>query len=64
MQCLLYHYMIFFKWYCMNRRRLSFMLQSDLHRKLRLLQADELKKQNSAVSLSSIINSVLRRGLK
>ncbi len=64
MQCLLSHYMTSYTSYCMTKQRITITIQSDLHKKLRFLQADMLKKINGSVSLSSVIDSVLRKGLK
>jgi len=48
----------------MTAERLTITIQKDLHRKLRFLQADMLKKLNATVSMSSVIDVVLRKGLK
>ncbi len=64
MQCLLSHYMKSYISYCMIKQRITITIQSDVHKKLRFLQADMLKKINGSVSLSSVIDSVLRKGLK
>lgn len=50
--------------YSMKSERITITIQSDVHRKLRLLQADLLKKKNKSVSMSSVVDIVLRRGLK
>ena len=64
MQSLLCHYMKSYSSYSMTAQRLTITIQYDLHRKLRFLQADMLKKLNSTVSMSSVIDVVLRKGLK
>jgi hypothetical protein len=48
----------------MTTQRITITVQSDLHKKLRFIQADMLKKSNGAVSMSGVIDTVLRRGLK
>jgi len=48
----------------MTARRITVTVQDDLHRKLRFLQADMLKKLNDTVSMSSVFDAVLRKGLK
>ena len=50
--------------YCMKAQRITITIQNDLHRKLRLLQADLLKRNNASVSMSSVFDIVLRKGLK
>ncbi len=64
MQCLLSHYMTSYTSYCMIKQRITITMQNDVHKKLRFMQADLLKKSNASVSLSSVIDSVLRKGLK
>jgi len=44
--------------------RLTIMLNSDIAKKLRLLQAKQIKESASTVSFSRIINEVLEKGLK
>lgn len=44
--------------------RLTIMLNSDIARKLRLLQAKRIKESASTVSFSRIVNEVLEKGLK
>jgi len=48
----------------MTAQRITITIQNDLHRKLRFLQADLLKKNNASVSMSGVIDNVLRKGLK
>ena len=48
----------------MAAQRITITVQNDLHRKLRFLQADMLKKSNDSVSMSGVIDSVLRKGLR
>ncbi len=50
--------------YSMTAQRITITIQNDLHRKLRFMQADMLKKLNAAVSMSSVFDTVLRKGLK
>jgi len=44
--------------------RLTVMLNSDIAKKLRALQAKQIKESASTVSFSRIINEVLEKGLK
>ena len=44
--------------------RITIMLNSDIVRKLRALQAKKIKESSSTVSFSRIINEVLEKGLK
>ncbi len=48
----------------MTNRRITITIQDDLHRKLRFVQADLLRKRNDTVSMSGVFNLVLRKGLK
>ena len=50
--------------YCMTAQRITITIQDDVHKKLRFLQADMLKKVNASVSMSSVFDHVLRKGLK
>jgi len=50
--------------YSMPARRITITIQDDLHKKLRYVQADLLKKTNATVSMSSVFDIVLRKGLK
>ncbi|HUT05074.1 MAG TPA: hypothetical protein VMW74_00055 [Nitrosopumilaceae archaeon] len=45
-------------------KRVTIMLDEDLDRKLRLVQAKAIQSTNSSVSFSSTLNEVLRNGLK
>ena len=58
------HYMIIYSSYCMSTQRITITVQDDIHRKLRFMQADMLKKTNATVSMSGVIDRVLRKGLK
>ena len=44
--------------------RLTIMLNSDIAKKLRALQAKQIKESASTVSFSRIVNEVLEKGLK
>ena len=48
----------------MTAERITITIQNDVHKKLRYMQADLLKKNNATVSMSSVIDLVLRKGLK
>jgi len=49
---------------CIMAERLTIMLNSDIAKKLRLLQAKRIKESASTVSFSRIVNEVLEKGLK
>lgn len=44
--------------------RITIMLNSDIAKKLRTLQAKKIKESSSTVSFSGIVNDVLEKGLK
>ena len=44
--------------------RLTIVLNSDIAKKLRVLQAKKIKVSSSSVSFSRIINEVLEKGLR
>jgi hypothetical protein len=48
----------------MTALRITVMMQNDVHKKLRFIQADMLRKSNATVSMSSVVDVVLRKGLK
>ena len=48
----------------MTAQRITITIQDDVHKKLRLKQADLLKQLNATVSMSSVFDIVLRKGLK
>jgi len=48
----------------MKAQRITITIQDDVHKKLRYVQADLLKKSNATVSMSSVFDQVLRKGLK
>jgi len=64
LQCLPSHYMKSYTSYCMTTQRITVTIQTDVHRKLRFMQAELLKKTNDTVSMSSVFDLVLRKGLK
>jgi hypothetical protein len=39
-------------------------MQSDVHKKLRFMQAELIKMNQKTVSMSGVVDSVLRKGLK
>jgi predicted transcriptional regulator len=45
-------------------KRITIMIDDDIDKKLRLIQAKQISKTQSSVSYSSVINEVLRRQLK
>ena len=45
-------------------KRITLMIDDELDKKLRLLQAKEISKTNSSISYSKIINDLLRKQLK
>jgi len=50
-------------WYSMAKR-ITIMIDDDLDKKLRLLQAKEIQNTSSSVSYSGTLNKVLRNSLK
>jgi len=48
----------------MTARRITITIQDDIHKKLRYVQADLLRKSNDTVSMSGVFDLVLRKGLK
>jgi len=48
----------------MTTQRITITIQGDVQKKLRFIQADLLKRNNASVSMSSVFDIVLRRGLK
>ncbi|MCA9811363.1 MAG: hypothetical protein KC483_00680 [Nitrosarchaeum sp.] len=44
--------------------RITIMLDSEIAKKLRNLQAKKLKETSSSVSFSKIVNEILEKGLK
>ncbi|NND87441.1 MAG: hypothetical protein HKM23_09030 [Nitrosopumilus sp.] len=45
-------------------KRITIMIDDDLDKKLRLLQAKQIKESTKSVSFSRTINDVLRKSLK
>jgi len=50
-------------YYSMSKR-VTIVLDADLHKKLRIIQSKKIVKSKEAVSFSSVINSELRKALK
>ena len=46
------------------RKRITIMLDADLDKKVRVIQAKEIQNTSSSVSYSTIINEILRDKLK
>ena len=45
-------------------KRITIMIEDDLDKKLRVIQAKAIQSTNSSVSFSSTINQILRKKLK
>jgi hypothetical protein len=45
-------------------KRVTIMIEDDLDKKLRLIQAKEITKTSSSISYSQVINDMLRKQLK
>ena len=45
-------------------RRITIMIDDDLDKKVRVIQAKQIQKTNSSVSYSKTINEILRKHLK
>jgi predicted DNA binding CopG/RHH family protein len=54
----------FGKKYMKKSRRVTIMLEEDLLKKLRVIQATKIRKSENTVSLSRVINQMLEKGLK
>ena len=63
LQCLPSHYMISHVSYHMAKQRITITIDSDLVKKLRMKQANKIKKTKESVSLSQMIDEILRKGL-
>ncbi len=47
-----------------SKRRVTIMIDGDLDKKLRLIQAEKIQKENRSISFSSVLNEYLRKVLK
>jgi len=45
-------------------KRVTIMIDDDIDKKLRLIQAKQISKTSSSVSFSNVLNEVLRRQLR
>jgi len=45
-------------------KRITIMIEDELDKKLRLIQAKTIQSTNSSVSFSSVINKILKNNLK
>jgi len=45
-------------------RRVTIVIDEDILKKLRIVQATEIRKSENSVSLSRVINQMLEKGLK
>ncbi len=48
----------------LEQDRITIMLDKESHKKLRILQANKIRKTNGSVSLSSVINDAIKKGLR
>ena len=48
----------------LEQDRITIMLDKESHKKLRLIQANKIRKSNGSVSLSSVINDAIKKGLR
>ena len=48
----------------LKQDRITIMLDSESHKKLRLIQATKIRKTNGSVSLSAVINEIIKKGLR
>ncbi len=48
----------------MTKRRITIMLDDELVKKLREIQAKLIKESTSSVSFSKVLNDIIRKGLK
>ena len=63
LQCLPSHYMILHASHHMAKQRITITIDSDLIRRLRFRQASKIKKTRKSVSLSQMIDEILKKGL-
>jgi len=63
LQSLPSHYMILHLSYHMAKQRITITIDSDLLKKLRMKQANKIKKTKESVSLSQMIDEILKKGL-
>ncbi len=54
---------IYLSHYIMVKERITMTIDSDLYKKLRIKQANNIEKTERAVSLSQMINEILKKGL-
>jgi hypothetical protein len=45
-------------------KRVTIMIDNDLNKKIRLLQAKMIQKENKSISYSFVVNSLLKKSLK
>ncbi len=48
----------------LEQDRITIMLDKESHKKLRILQAAKIRKTNSSVSFSAIMNDIIKKGLR
>ncbi len=48
----------------LEQDRITIMLDKESHKKLRIMQANLIRKTNVSVSLSSVINTAIKKGLR
>ena len=63
LQSLPSHYMIFHSSHYMVKQRITMTIDSDLYKKLRGKQANQIEKTERGVSLSQMISEILKKGL-
>ncbi len=63
LQSLPSHYMILQASHGMVKQRITITIDSDLIKKLRMKQANKIKKTKESVSLSQMIDEILKKGL-
>ncbi len=63
LQSLPSHYMIFHSSHYMVKQRITMTIDSDLYKKLRRKQANQIEKTERGVSLSQMISDILKKGL-
>jgi len=48
----------------LEQDRITIMLDKESHIKLRIIQANLIRKSNGSVSLSSVVNLIIKKGLQ
>lgn len=47
-----------------SRKRISILMDSDLYKKIRILQSEKIRITQTSYSFSNVVNDILRKSLK